>query len=142
MTKKKMITKNTLELLHEKFNTTLPKVQEEFTPKEALLNLSADIRRLVETQGYSYSDIANILKEHDLDLTVATIRSYLRSNSIGNKKSEAKAGRTALGIKSVTTSATIAIATDPRLRNQPRESQELAQRAPVDRLTPRGADHG
>jgi hypothetical protein len=94
-----MVSKTQLALLRDTFAAMPKKEKSAFTPREVVHNLAQDIQRMVEKDGYSFSDIADLLKRSGINLRPSTIRSYLHDYNAQNGNAHSKKRRASLATK-------------------------------------------
>jgi len=75
----KTVTKTQLDALRNQLAGLPKKAQSEFSARETVMALAAEIHRMVDKDGYSFEDVAALLRQSGVELTPSTIRTYLRS---------------------------------------------------------------
>jgi len=93
------VSKAQLASLRDTFAAMPKKEKSAFTPREVIHNLAQDIQRMVEKDGYSFSDITELLKRSGINLRPSTIRSYLRNYNAQKGNTQNKKRRSSLATK-------------------------------------------
>lgn len=78
-TPKKRMTKEDVKTVTDKLKNLPMKEKNEFSAREYVQMNKDTILQAINSKGYSYQDIVDLLAEHDVQISVSTLTSYLRT---------------------------------------------------------------